>query len=105
ECGHLDAWSWLGFGFRRKRRTVDKSLGHHRRLRRNRSIGCDGVVAAPITSANVERKTDHANRNDRHVAISKNPLRQQTAQSPWRLFGSFPFSRLHRQEKCDESRW
>ena len=27
ECGQLHAWPWLGFGFRRKRRMVNTTMG------------------------------------------------------------------------------
>src|SRR5262249_55654619 len=100
---------WLGLDFHRRRPTLDKTLGHNRslgndrRLRHNRSAGYNGVFALPVASANVERKTGHANQNNWQIAIFNDPLRQQTAPSHVR-FESFPHSRLHRQEKYGESK-
>ena len=70
---------------------------------RTESVGYNDVVALPFASANVERKTDHANQNNWQIAIFNDPLRQQTAPSPCPL-GSFPHSHLHGQEKCVESK-
>src|SRR5262245_44080192 len=44
----------------------------------NGRFGHNRGVALPFASANVERKTDHANQNNWHIAIFNEPLRQQT---------------------------
>src|SRR5262249_50113826 len=91
-----------GSRLHRRRLTLDNRLSQNRGLGHNRSLGYSGVVALPFASAKVERKTDHANENNWHIAVFNDPLRQQTAPSPCPP-GSFPHSRLHRQEKCVES--
>ena len=85
---------WLDLDFHRGRLTLDKSLSHDRRRRHNKSVGYNDIVALPFATANVDRKTDHANHNNWQIAIFIDPLRQQTDPSPCPL-GSFPHSHLH----------
>ena len=122
KCRQLYRRLWFDFGLHRGRRRLDRILCHNRSRRRlfdrdfhpgrptlDESLGHDKVVAynnfaaLPFASANVKRKTGDANQSNWHIAIFNEPLGQQIAPSPYSL-GSFPHSRLHRQEKCVESK-